>query len=73
MTMLKDDDEDAAVIFTATCLGCHQVLRLAGGSEDELRELLAETRWQMVADAPMADPIADHPRFLCPDCPVTYL
>jgi hypothetical protein len=71
--MLDDDNSEPASTFTATCLGCHRVLRLAGSSDDELRELLAESRWQMVADAPMADPINDGVLFLCPDCPVTYL
>jgi hypothetical protein len=59
--------------FTATCIGCRKTLTVAGESEDELRELLAESRWQMVADESMADPISDGVNFLCPDCPVNYL
>jgi hypothetical protein len=70
---MLDDDEEPLHTFTTTCLGCHKVLKVSGNSEDELRELLAATRWQMRADAPMADPITDSVDFLCPDCPVSYL
>jgi hypothetical protein len=67
------DDDAQPYSFTARCNGCRKTLAVAGESEDELRELLATSGWQMVTDESMADPISDSVNFLCPDCPVNYL
>lgn len=66
-------DNDEPHIFIVQCLGCGKTLALSGDSKDELRERLAESSWQMVADEAMADPITDDVDFLCPDCLVKYM
>ena len=58
--------------FTVKCLGCGKSLTVSGESEDELRERLAASGWQMVAAEAMADPINDGVDFLCAACPVNY-
>lgn len=68
----KEGDGDVSeprYFLTTRCRRCQKTLQFIGLSEDDLRKRLAASRWRMVADAPMADPINDSVEFVCPDCP----